>query len=99
MCYHLGATNLFRYATSELSQDAFICWLLSHLTPEGWDADPQVRACAADFMDRVLWNSRPCRPRRPPWSVPGAMCPTRRAGSWACGWGACFPPANWTPWA
>lgn len=68
MCFHLGATNLFRYATSELSQDAFICWLLSHLTPEGWDADPQVRACAADFMDRVLWNSRQLR-YRPGWRI------------------------------
>lgn len=26
--------NLFHYATSELSQDAFICWLLSHGTEE-----------------------------------------------------------------
>ena len=27
--------NLFHYATSELSQDAFFCWLLSYSSKEG----------------------------------------------------------------
>ena len=26
--------NLFKYATSELSQDAFICWLLEWAKPQ-----------------------------------------------------------------
>lgn len=58
MSFNLRATNLFRYATSELSQDAFICWLLSHLTEEGWNADPQIRECAMAFMNRILWDSK-----------------------------------------
>lgn len=54
MSFNLCVTNLFRYATSELSQDAFICWLLSHLTEDGWDSDPQIRECAMVFMNRIL---------------------------------------------
>lgn len=58
MSFDLRSTNLFRYATSELSQDAFICWLLSHLTEEGWTTDPQIRECAIVFMNRILWDSK-----------------------------------------
>ena len=50
----LRATNLYRYATSELSQDAFICWLLSHLTEEGWEEDPQIRECAICFLNCIF---------------------------------------------
>ena len=54
--------NIFKYATSELSQDAFICWLLSHLTEAGWLIDAQIRECAISFMNKILgskgyyWN-------------------------------------------
>lgn len=37
-------TNLFNWATSELSQDAAICWLLSFAKNPG--INPQLEACA-----------------------------------------------------
>ena len=45
--------NLFHYATSELSQDAFICWLLAHGMKEHQTEDPLLCACALDFIHRV----------------------------------------------
>ena len=50
----LRKNNIFRYATSELSQDAFICWLLSHATEECWDVDVNLRNCALSFLDKIL---------------------------------------------
>ncbi len=46
--------NLFHYATSELSQDAFICWLLSHAMEEYKDKDPGLSGCAQDFLQNFL---------------------------------------------
>ena len=45
--------NLFHYATSELSQDAFICWLLAHGIKKHQAEDPLLCACALDFIHRV----------------------------------------------
>ena len=56
----MRATNLFSYATSELSQDAFICWLLSHASKDGWDEDPQLRECACEFLDNILQSKNFC---------------------------------------
>ena len=46
--------NLFRYATSELSQDAFICWLASHdLVDEGGayvSNDAALQSCAKRML-------------------------------------------------
>lgn len=39
--------NLFTFATSELSQDAFFAWLLSWANT---DADPGLKACALDLL-------------------------------------------------
>ncbi|MGN0039199.1 MAG: hypothetical protein ACI36Y_08745 [Coriobacteriales bacterium] len=50
----MRADNLFRYATSELSQDAFVCWLLSHATEEAWDGDIALRECALEFLGRFM---------------------------------------------
>ena len=44
-------TNLFHWATSELSQDGFICWLLSFAKNPG--INPQLEACAWDFIHRI----------------------------------------------
>lgn len=41
--------NLFRYATSELSQDAFICWLLSYAIKD-CDKDEALTNCAKEFI-------------------------------------------------
>jgi hypothetical protein len=42
--------NLFEFATSELSQDAFICWLLSWAAPCYKSTHSQLNACACDFL-------------------------------------------------
>ena len=44
--------NLFDFATSELSQDAFICWLVSWV---GCDTDPQLSQYAREFI-AMLFN-------------------------------------------
>lgn len=41
--------NLFYYATSELSQDAFLCWLFSYAL-KGSTKDESIKACAIDFL-------------------------------------------------
>lgn len=41
--------NLFQYATSELSQDAFICWLLSYALKD-CDKDKALTECAKEFL-------------------------------------------------
>lgn len=47
--------NLFNYATSELSQDAMICWLLAHANPKYKDStDPQLQALALNLINRFL---------------------------------------------
>lgn len=38
--------NLFHYATSELSQDAFLCWLLSYAMEDGEGLDRELSSCA-----------------------------------------------------
>lgn len=48
----LSSNNLFAYATSELSQDAFICWLLSFAMKENWDKDLKLRECALEFINK-----------------------------------------------
>lgn len=49
----MSKVNLFHYATSELSQDAFICWLLAHGMEEHKVEDPLLCTCALDFIRRV----------------------------------------------
>ena len=48
----MSKPNLFSFATSELSQDAFICWLVS------WANNPEEKelsGCAKDFIC-MLYN-------------------------------------------
>ena len=42
--------NLFSYATSELSQDAFICWLLAWASPEYKEVDNDLHQCGIEFI-------------------------------------------------
>ena len=42
--------NIFRYATKELSQDAFICWLVACAR----EADGQLRECALAFVEALV---------------------------------------------
>ena len=46
----LSTNNLYKYATGELSQDAFICWLMSHLLPENKNKDKLLVECAAKLF-------------------------------------------------
>ena len=46
--------NLFDFATSELSQDAFICWLASWSDPAFKTESEPLHATATAFLDRLL---------------------------------------------
>ena len=50
----LSDSNLFKYATSELSQDAFICWLMSHALIGNKNADPILAKCAKEFLSKMV---------------------------------------------
>src|SRR4051812_31785210 len=50
----MAAPNLFDFATSELSQDAFICWLASWADPAHREDGEALHATAAAFLDRLL---------------------------------------------
>jgi len=54
MC-NMNRPNLFSYATSELSQDAFICWLLAWASPEHEKTDPYLHQCGVGFV-RALFS-------------------------------------------
>lgn len=45
--------NLFTYATNELSQDAFLCWLLSFAGANGKESQG-LRACAEAFLRAAI---------------------------------------------
>ena len=47
----MGKPNLFSYATSELSQDAFICWLLSWASPKYKDMDAELYNCSRNLIE------------------------------------------------
>ncbi|MBC7568860.1 MAG: hypothetical protein H7319_03880 [Spirosoma sp.] len=46
--------NLFHYATSELSQDAFICWLAAWADPKYKDADTVLHEIARSFIASMI---------------------------------------------
>lgn len=50
----MDVPNLFSYATSERSQDAFICWLLSWADPDVEEHNPALHATAQDFVDALV---------------------------------------------
>lgn len=50
----MDETNLFRWATSELSQDAFICWLLSWADPGNIVKNPALYHAGRKFLDALL---------------------------------------------
>lgn len=45
--------NLFTYATSELSQDAFLCWLMSYAMKDA-KKDEALRRCAVAFLKQFV---------------------------------------------
>ena len=46
--------NLFSYATSELSQDALICWLLSWASPDCGNSDKDLHECATRLIKSLF---------------------------------------------
>ena len=48
--------NLFTYATSELSQDAFLAWLFSHAIKGINGCDQELTNCAKDFLNEFLFT-------------------------------------------
>lgn len=50
----MNKPNLFDFATSELSQDAFIAWLLTWSNKEYAEIDKNLNACAIDFVRKLL---------------------------------------------
>lgn len=46
--------NLFSYATSELSQDAAICWLLAWAQPEAREQDPHLYELAISLIQKCF---------------------------------------------
>ena len=50
----MNKPNLFDFATSELSQDAFIAWLLTWANKEYAEIDKNLHDCAVDFVKKLL---------------------------------------------
>ena len=46
--------NLFDFATSELSQDAFICWLLNFAHEKHLNEDIVLTECAKEILSKIL---------------------------------------------
>ena len=49
--------NIFSYATSELSQDAMIAWLLQWASPEYGEADPDLHRTGKEFVRLLAGKS------------------------------------------
>ena len=51
--------NLFNYATSELSQDAFLCWLLSYAQEKKYSGDDdKLQKCAQSLIKVFLLGQK-----------------------------------------
>lgn len=60
--------NIFDYATSELSQDAFLCWLLKWAEEEARSDDPQLHTIANVFI-KEIFDLHNCQLNEPIQSV------------------------------
>jgi hypothetical protein len=60
----MSVPNIFNYATSELSQDAFICWLLQWAALEFKDIDPKLNECGAKFIDALFLRAGKSKPEQ-----------------------------------
>ena len=54
----MSQPNLFKFATSELSQDAFLCWLLSWASPQYQNQDLALHQCAQELL-KAFFNQHP----------------------------------------
>lgn len=51
--------NIFTFATKELSQDAFICWLLNFAHKEHKEEDYALAECAKEFLTHITGEKDP----------------------------------------
>ncbi len=51
--------NLFGFATKELSQDAFICWLMNFAHSEHLEENPVLTECAKELLAKMLKIQEP----------------------------------------
>lgn len=70
------APNLFTYATKELSQDAFICWLLDWANANNAQANPLLQRAACRFLNELLLKHS-----MPPIDAPRVAVLKQRAGA------------------
>ncbi len=54
-------TNLFTYATKELSQDAFLCWLFANYDCENGKVREVARALLTKFVNKPIGEITDCR--------------------------------------
>ena len=57
--------NLFDYATGELSQDAFICWLLSWADDKYRESDPAIHSVGQALLQRLFAACNTPFPQQP----------------------------------
>ncbi|GAB2765576.1 PD-(D/E)XK nuclease family protein [Salinimicrobium soli] len=50
--------NIFNYATSELSQDAFLTWLIQWADKDFQEEDSSLNACAISFVQKLLGKDK-----------------------------------------
>ncbi|NLY79687.1 MAG: hypothetical protein GX072_07305, partial [Lysinibacillus sp.] len=50
----LNRPNLFQFATSELSQDAFLCWLMSWAQKDFQSIDETMQKIAVNFISEIF---------------------------------------------
>ena len=50
--------NIFDYATSELSQDAFLAWLIQWADKDYREIDSPLNACAVSFVQKLLGKDK-----------------------------------------
>ena len=55
----MSRNNLFNYATKELSQDAFICWLLAFAMTDHEHEDLALAACAREILAHFTGDTSP----------------------------------------
>ena len=49
--------NIFKFATKELSQDAFLAWLINWLNIKENNENKAIRKCANNFLKKILENN------------------------------------------
>lgn len=54
----MSRPNLFNYATSELSQDAFLAWLIEWGSLKNQLLDPHLNECAVSFIQHLLGKEK-----------------------------------------